>query len=229
MLIEYLDSSASAADLPALREREQPASAGAETLPAWGEVAPTAIGAPSFDELGRHQVDIDVEVDRFVEGALVEQRVEQRVEPREQSVDIDIDVEEPRDSLEIDLHLLEPRADDAAPLELVIDIDFVTDEERLRLDVAIAHNSDSHIWEGLDGEYGVFLATYQTLPIGTQVELTVHLLDQSFEAPATVRWVRAENTGVWPGLGLELDLLTEDIARTIERFGRVRPAMFHCY
>ena len=35
-------------------------------------------------------------------------------------------------------------------------------------------------------------------------------MNHSFEAPATVRWVRNENTGVWPGLGLELDVLTDD-------------------
>lgn len=217
MLIEYLD--ASGADLPHLRD-EEPATAGADTLPAWGEVAKTEIAAPSFAHLQREQeLDIDIEVERAVDSALVEHNT--------------------GDSLEIDLLYLEPSSDTAfgdsddeeleAELEIAIDIDLVTDEERTHLDVAIARSSDSHIWESLDGEYGVFLATYQTLPIDTQVRLTVHLLDRTFDTTATVRWVRNENTGVWPGLGLELDVVSDELAVAIARFGQIRPAMFHCF
>lgn len=208
LLIEYLDT-----DLPHL-DRE-PASAGADTLPAWGEAAKTEIAAPSFSQLRREQDDdIDIEVERAVEGALVEHNTS--------------------DSLEIDLLYLEPsseasEASEPAELEIAIDIDLVADEESLHLDVAIARNSDSHIWESLDGEYGVFLATYQTLAIGTQVRLTVHLLDRTFDTTATVRWVRNENTGVWPGLGLELDAVSDAFAVAIARFAQIRPAMFHCF
>lgn len=206
MLLEYLDG-------PGHDARLEPAPPSARTLPAWGE-AKTEIGAPSFAELQAldQRSDVDGEVDAFIESALTEHDdipIEVACDDDDELGDIEIDVE------------LEP--------EIEITIDFVTHEETLRLEVEIARESDSHIWEGLDGELGVFLATYQTLPVGTQVHVIVHVLDRVFEAPATVRWSRVENTGVWPGLGLELDEVTDEIAATIQRFGMVRPAMFHCF
>ena len=200
-----------------------------KTLPAWGEVAPTEIGVPSFVQLQREQsIDIDLEVDRFVDGALAEHDGS--------NIDVEQQLDDPEwqtgDSLEIDLLYLEPSSEAASSLdevELEIDIDLVTEEEQLRLEVEIAQSSDSHIWEGLDGECGVFLATYQTLPIGTHVQLTVHLMDRAFSVSATVRWMRDENTGIWPGLGLEFDVVTVEVAKALERFAQIRPAMFHSF
>ncbi|MEM9074537.1 MAG: hypothetical protein AAGE52_38940 [Myxococcota bacterium] len=148
--------------------------------------------------------------------------------------DIDIDVNiEPQadwqpDSLERDLALLDPEGVEPN-VSIEVEIDLVSDEERVELDISIAKQSDSHFWEGLDGEYGVFLATYETLEIGTRAQVQLHVMGQSFSVPATVRWLRNENTGIWPGIGLELDAPADDLVATIRRFGDVRPAMFHCF
>lgn len=198
--------------------------------------------------------DVDVEVEQFIDSALVEHDdIHVNIDVEHQTGD---DVEwQTGDSLDIDLDFLAPASAEAAAtsveaasveaaesqnepdldieveeeIDIEVEIDLVADQEQLKLEVAIARNSDSHVWEGLDGEYGVFLATYQTLAVGTQVQLTVHLLDRTFTTPATVRWMRNENTGIWPGVGLEIDVLTPEITAAIKRFGKVRPAMFACF
>ncbi len=221
-LLEYLDESKG--------EQVKPAASSAETQPAWGEEAMTEIGAPSFAQLRAQTLDVDVEVEQFIDSALVEHDdIHVNIDVEHQTGD---DVEwQTGDSLDIDLDFLAPAAEAEVEeeIEIEVEIDLVADQEQLKLEVAIARNSDSHVWEGLDGEFGVFLATYQTLAVGTQVQLTVHLLDRTFTTAATVRWMRNENTGIWPGVGLEIDVLTPEITTAIQRFGKVRPAMFACF
>ena len=107
----------------------------------------------------------------------------------------------------------------AEPIELV---------RRRPLEASIAARSESAFWEGLDGEQGVFLATYEELPVGTQVDLTVHLPGGvSFVNAAEVRFVRSGNERTWPGLGLELQETSAEAARAIARFARVRPSLFY--
>jgi len=126
--------------------------------------------------------------------------------------------------------------------ELEIDVEVTEPEEASgaharqwqvqRVDVAVAMQSDSNFYESLDDERnGVFWATYQRLPIGTSVVLNLHIVGEgSFVIPATVRWVRRETQAgadSWPGLGLELDFVTDALHAQIERFKRVRPALFY--
>lgn len=109
-------------------------------------------------------------------------------------------------------------------LEIPIDVD---EPEPVALEVSIARQSESAIWEGLDGEVGVFLATYDELPIGTEVALTVHLTgERPFETRARVVWLR-NAPGLWPGLGLRLLENRPDVWFRIQRFSqRWRAPMF---
>jgi hypothetical protein len=109
-------------------------------------------------------------------------------------------------------------------IEIPIDVD---EPEPVALEVSIARQSESAIWEGLDGEVGVFLATYDELPIGTEVTLTVHLTgERPFETRARVVWLR-NAPGLWPGLGLRLHENRPDVWFRIQRFSqRWRAPMF---
>jgi len=109
-------------------------------------------------------------------------------------------------------------------IEIPIDVD---EPEPLALEVSIARQSESAIWEGLDGEVGVFLATYDELPIGSEVMLTVHLTgERPFESRARVVWLR-NAPGLWPGLGLRLLENRPDVWFRIQRFSqRWRAPMF---
>jgi hypothetical protein len=109
-------------------------------------------------------------------------------------------------------------------IEIPIDVD---EPEPLALEVSIARQSESAIWEGLDGEVGVFFATYDELPIGTEVMLTVHLTgERPFESRARVVWLR-NAPGLWPGLGLRLLENRPDVWFRIQRFSqRWRAPMF---
>jgi hypothetical protein len=109
-------------------------------------------------------------------------------------------------------------------IEIPIDVD---EPEPVALEVSIARQSESAIWEGLDGEVGVFFATYDELPIGTEVVLTVHLTgERPFETRARVVWLR-NAPGLWPGLGLRLLENRPDVWFRIQRFSqRWRAPMF---
>jgi len=123
-----------------------------------------------------------------------------------EELEIPIEVELP--SIEIEL----PAERDAAPIAL---------------EAAVAPQSESHLWEGFDGELGVFVATYQEHAIGTPIRLTLHLTHQAtVTVPGTVRFVRDAEDG-WPGVGVELDRPSDALRAAFRSFGRVRPSAFY--
>lgn len=146
-------------------------------------------------------------------------------------LDVDIEVEEP--SLDIEIAVEEPACEER---DVDIDVELPPAREyrafdrgpaRHPLEAAVALRSESHLWEGFDGELGVFVATYEELPIGTPVELTLHLLGEPpLTLHATVRFLRDDPTQ-WRGLGLQLDHPTAYLREAYRRFGRRRrPAFF---
>jgi hypothetical protein len=143
----------------------------------------------------------------------------------EPSLELDIEVAE-SGSLELDIEVAE-----SGSLELDIEVDLdpepANGPQRVELEAAVALRSDSHLWEGFDGELGVFVATVRELPIGTAVSLTLHLTGEpTVTVPTTVRFLRDDPTQ-WPGLGLELDRPTHYLREAFRRFARLRPAAFH--
>ena len=102
----------------------------------------------------------------------------------------------------------------------------IVDDDPLHLEASIAATTQDTFWEGLEGELGVFLATYTELPVGTEVVVTVYLPGAEFTAKATVAWTRRRLDGLWPGLGLALQP-SQEIEALIRRFSRFRPSLFH--
>jgi len=128
--------------------------------------------------------------------------------------------------------------DDSGELELAIEVELPSIEVELpvepttgfapvALEAAVALHSESHLWEGFDGELGVFVATYQDHAIGAPIRLTLHLTHEaSVTVPATVRFVRDADEG-WPGVGVELDRPRDELRAAFRRFGRLRSSAFY--
>ena len=98
------------------------------------------------------------------------------------------------------------------------------------LKVEVSGQSDHQFFTGFSENIstgGLFIATYQTLPLGTtfQLSFSVPGVDRQFECKCEVRWVRehdAETPHAVPGVGvnfLELTASDEQILDTI--LGRV--------
>lgn len=206
--------------------------------------ARTVLGAPSFAVLAAERAAVDRASSEVVRRPAESTPVRGPVErtpvdsPLDSPVEtLDVPTGSPmdapttvsaRDALDAALESLTTQADapSFSSLEIPIDVD---EPELLALEVSIAPQSESAIWEGLDGELGVFLATYDELPLGTEVMLTLHLTgERPFVSRARVVWLR-NAPGVWPGLGLRLLENRPDVWFRLQRFSqRWRAPMFHC-
>lgn len=104
--------------------------------------------------------------------------------------------------------------------------------KRERLEANVGATTESNFFVGFSGdvaEGGVFIATYQTLPRGTPVELLV-TLPGGFEKTLTgsVRFVRDPmDMDSEPGIGVGFDELERDARELILRFIRKRPPLFY--
>ncbi|MDH5493816.1 MAG: PilZ domain-containing protein [Myxococcales bacterium] len=107
-------------------------------------------------------------------------------------------------------------------------------EVRERIDVELGLHSETNFFTGFGGdvsEGGIFVATYERLPVGA--ELTVHLVLPSgyaLSALGRVRWVREaleRNSALQPGLGIGFERLEPADLRAIQEFTREREPLFH--
>jgi uncharacterized protein (TIGR02266 family) len=102
--------------------------------------------------------------------------------------------------------------------------------DRVPLEAEISLESDSQFFTALSGNLssgGIFVATYQAVPVGAPVALRVALPDGELVAKGTVRWVRDVSSGASPGLGIAFEGLAADAAARIERFCAARPPLLH--
>ena len=89
--------------------------------------------------------------------------------------------------------------------------------ERRECEFEVEFLGDTHFMTGITqdlSEGGIFIATYQRLPIGTEVGLAFELPgDRRVEAKGEVRWIRNEHGETRPGLGIAFtDLSGEALA-----------------
>lgn len=105
--------------------------------------------------------------------------------------------------------------------------------DRFALQAAIDLRSDSNFFTGFStnlSEGGVFLATYQELSPGTEVELTLTLPGHpALAVKGTVRWIRELNERVpelTPGLGIQFTGLAADQLEAIRTFVQSREPLF---
>ena len=106
-------------------------------------------------------------------------------------------------------------------------------EERRAAEFDVEFLGDTHFTTGLTqdlSEGGVFIATYQLLPIGTSVSLAFELPGgHRVEARGEVRWIRGEieDSDTRPGLGVAFtELGPEALARIVEYCGS-SPARYY--
>jgi uncharacterized protein (TIGR02266 family) len=102
---------------------------------------------------------------------------------------------------------------------------------RILLSVDVGLVSESNFYAGLSMDVsrgGLFVATYQRLPVGTEVVLSFVLPDgTSITTAGEVRWIReAGAEDQTPGLGIAFSGLKDAEIEAIERFCRSRTPMY---
>jgi uncharacterized protein (TIGR02266 family) len=103
---------------------------------------------------------------------------------------------------------------------------------RLGCEFEVEFLGDSHLIAGLTqdiSEGGVFVATYQALPLGTVVSLGLELPSGRVVVQGAVRWRRdgVEDSELRPGLGIQfIDLHPQTVA-VLTEFCRAHPAHYY--
>jgi uncharacterized protein (TIGR02266 family) len=102
---------------------------------------------------------------------------------------------------------------------------------RVELDVDIGLHSETNFFVGFaedisDG--GLFVATYDLLPVGTELTLSLVLPGgKQVVVSGRVTWIRDPNDDeLAPGVGVRFQRLDEDDRAAIDRFLKQRPPMF---
>jgi uncharacterized protein (TIGR02266 family) len=102
---------------------------------------------------------------------------------------------------------------------------------RALLQVDIGLLSHSHFYTGLSMDVsrgGVFVATFDPLPTGTQLTLFFLLPSGiNVEAPGTVRWTRAGTAHEPPGMGVAFEALAKAACAAIAAFCEQRAPLYH--
>jgi uncharacterized protein (TIGR02266 family) len=101
---------------------------------------------------------------------------------------------------------------------------------RTPLEVEVSMSSESQFFAGITGnisEGGLFICTYQRVPIGQQVDVNL-VLDsgESVVARGRVRWVREASDHASPGIGIAFEEINDKASRAIETFCATRPPMY---
>ncbi|MBL0698187.1 TIGR02266 family protein [Comamonas sp. JC664] len=104
---------------------------------------------------------------------------------------------------------------------------------RVRMHTSIDMRSDSNFFTGFSldiSEGGVFIATVDAVPRGTQVELDFTLPGgRPMKVTGVVRWVREANARtpeLMPGVGVQFTGLPSEVATAISSFVTTRDPMF---
>ncbi len=102
---------------------------------------------------------------------------------------------------------------------------------RVDLEVGIGFHSESNFYTGFSGdisEGGLFVATYDLLPVGTEVNLSFWLPDgQEVTTRGRVAWVRRAQGEQPPGMGIRFVALSDEARDAIGRFVARREPIFH--
>jgi tetratricopeptide (TPR) repeat protein/Tfp pilus assembly protein PilZ len=121
----------------------------------------------------------------------------------------------------------------ATPRACLVDGELLRDPARTPIEVNLGATTDSNFYVGFSSRIadgGVFIATYQCLPIGTEVELLVTLPGNfSARAHGKVRLVRdalASFGDDTPGMCVELEALSYATLALFERFAQKRAPLF---
>jgi uncharacterized protein (TIGR02266 family) len=102
--------------------------------------------------------------------------------------------------------------------------------ERHPVSIELEFAQDSHFFTGLSQDIsagGIFVATYERLPIGTSLSLTFETQTGPVEARGEVRWVRDANHDEGrPGLGIAFTELSPGAAERIASYCSRTPPLY---
>lgn len=109
-------------------------------------------------------------------------------------------------------------------------------QERIAVAVEVNLMSENNFYLGLTenlSEGGLFLATYDTLPIGTQVDLAIHIPNTPpIPVEGRVQWIRMQDilskteSDMVPGMGIQFTSFSEESKSAIQKFLQVRDPLF---
>jgi len=106
--------------------------------------------------------------------------------------------------------------------------------QRKQLETELTFESQHNFYTGFTediSEGGLFLATYELLPLGSELEVTFTLpTGQIIKASGLVRWVRDprdESPGAPPGMGIQFDELLREDRAAIQAFIEARQPLFY--
>jgi hypothetical protein len=104
------------------------------------------------------------------------------------------------------------------------------------VEAALGAHSPTNFYKGLSGNDvvdagGIFVATYQIPPIGTNIVLRIALPGgYEFQAQAVVRWLQEPSAGVdstSPGFGAQFTSISQEGRQLVYRYVRNREPLFH--
>ena len=98
-------------------------------------------------------------------------------------------------------------------------------------ELVIEFVQDSHFVTGLSRDLsrgGIFVATYQRLPVGTKINLSIELPNgHVVEARGAVRWIEEPNDAVErPGMGVVFTDICPGAVAAIAEYCRLRPPLY---
>lgn len=103
--------------------------------------------------------------------------------------------------------------------------------DRTFVETDIGLLSESHFYTGLSQDLsrgGLFVATYQPKPPGTEVSVYFVLPDgRQVQAEGVVRWTREASPDAAPGMGIAFKNLSDSDVEAIEEFCRNRAPLYH--
>lgn len=104
---------------------------------------------------------------------------------------------------------------------------------RARLDCEVDLGTDNNFYAGFAHNVstgGLFVATFDLLPVGNEIDLSFSLPNsERITTRAVVRWIRDVNElapEMWPGMGLEFQELSEEARGAIDSFVAEREPLF---
>jgi uncharacterized protein (TIGR02266 family) len=102
-------------------------------------------------------------------------------------------------------------------------------DERVALEVDVSLYSETQFFAGLVedvSEGGLFVATFASLPLGTEIDLVFTLpTGHEVRTRGAVRWLRSVDCETSPGIGVQFEDLRPIDAAAISTFLRHRPAL----
>jgi uncharacterized protein (TIGR02266 family) len=103
---------------------------------------------------------------------------------------------------------------------------------RYEVHVQVGLQTEHNFYQGLSenlSEGGLFIATHQTMPIGTKIALNFALpsVEEPLKLEGEVRWVRDSSGSNMPGMGIRFVDLSEETTNLIKDFIRIREPEFY--